>query len=141
MLMPNTQQLPTTSEAHAEPSAIPSTSKVERRQHTAATSARSRMSIICMDDDASVVRPASSSRRRPTVKKYSLDDFNFVKVLGKGSFGKVRLGHFLGHSDWRYQCIFQKCNSVKNIFLYLKVFPLFHLTRSNRRLRRLYPLF
>ena len=83
MLLPDHQPI-AASEASSSPS------RVERRQHTAAASARSRMSIICMDNDSVVHRPSVvSSRRRPTVKKYAIDDFNFVKVLGKGSFGKV----------------------------------------------------
>jgi len=78
------------SDAQAKPSTSPGT--VERRPHAAATtSSRSRMSIFVMDNDSVRQPSVTSSRRQETVKKYTIDDFNFLKVLGKGSFGKVRL--------------------------------------------------
>jgi len=88
MLMPDNQLQ--TSHTHVQASSTPST--VERRpKPTVATSSRSRMSII-FGDQCNIQRPSvTSSRRGPTVKKYSIDNFNFLKVLGKGSFGKVRV--------------------------------------------------
>ena len=64
--------------------------KVERRPHAAAaTSSRSRMSIIVMDTGTAHQPSVASTRPLRIAKKYTLDDFNFVKVLGKGSYGKV----------------------------------------------------
>ena len=87
MLMPDNQQQHI-SDTHVQASSAPS--MVEHRpKPTVATSSRSRMSII-FGDQCNIQRPSvMSSRRRPTVKKYGIDDFKFVKVLGKGSFGKV----------------------------------------------------
>ena len=89
LLMPD-DQLPVV-DRRVEPSLTSTTGKVEPRSTAAtATSSRSRMSIIRVDHDASIQRPPiAPARQRPTVKKYAIGDFNFVKVLGKGSFGKV----------------------------------------------------
>ena len=53
--------------------------------------ARHRMSIL---ESSDVMPPkatpiGSSSRRSQRLKKYTIDDFQLLKVLGKGSFGKV----------------------------------------------------
>lgn len=44
--------------------------------------------VSCPDDYLSG-RPRSPSHMRKKSDKYSLSDFVFIKVLGKGSFGKV----------------------------------------------------
>lgn len=41
---------------------------------------------IVHSHEGRIITPASTI---PRFKKYSVYDFNFVKVLGKGSFGKV----------------------------------------------------
>jgi len=91
MLMPDHESQSSVHQTADTPAHI-SSNVVERRpKPTTATSSRSRMSII-FGEQCSIQRPSVTvSRRRPTVKKYGIDDFNFVKVLGKGSFGKVRV--------------------------------------------------
>ena len=41
-------------------------------------------------------------KARPTFRKYGINDFRFLKVLGKGSFGKVLLSELMDGSQSYY---------------------------------------
>ena len=56
--------------------------------------------------------PEKFVKKRIRFRKYDLDDFDLIKVLGRGSFGKVSYLHF--HT---------RKLSRKTLFLYLPIFP------------------
>uniref|UniRef100_A0A3B5L9N9 Protein kinase C n=1 Tax=Xiphophorus couchianus TaxID=32473 RepID=A0A3B5L9N9_9TELE len=43
--------------------------------------------------------PSSAARENGQTQRRALEDFNFIKVLGKGSFGKVMLGELKGTDE------------------------------------------
>ncbi|KAK6635813.1 Protein kinase C [Polyplax serrata] len=59
----------------------------------------SRESLASADSDKQVEQPTKDSDSSSSERKISLDDFHFIKVLGKGSFGKVMLAEKKGSDE------------------------------------------
>lgn len=53
-------------------------------------------------DSGTASSESATSGNQDDVYKISINDFNFIKVLGKGSFGKVMLAERKGHPDEVY---------------------------------------
>lgn len=58
----------------------------------------SRESLISTDSDKQIEHP-NKDGDSGVERKISLDDFHFIKVLGKGSFGKVMLAEKKGTDE------------------------------------------